>query len=184
MKNNKIVLLALTAIISIFAGCKKDKTEPTELSKLPTATQIGANTVGCLVNGKAWVAQRNDCSIFCEASFKVLYNGANGGNLGITAININIAEGINQGILIGFDSTNFKSNFIYSQVTSLSMGFTFINNSEYIRSWNPLVTCTGLINLTTYNLQSGIISGTFEFTLSKPNTQPIVVTEGRFDKKL
>ena len=34
-----------------FNSCKKDKTEPTEISKLPAATQTGANTFGCLVNG-------------------------------------------------------------------------------------------------------------------------------------
>ena len=164
------------------AGCKKEKIA--EIDKLPAATQTGANTFGCLVNGKAWVAQRNDCRIFCDASFKVLYDAGNGGNLGITALFINLSEGIDQGILIGFDSTNFKSKFMYTQSNSLSMGFTFINNSQYTRSWDSLVTCTGTINLTTYNLQTGIISGTFEFTLSKPNTEAIIVSHGRFDKKL
>jgi hypothetical protein len=183
MKQVKLLLLII-ACANIFAACKKDKTEPTELSKLPSATQTGANTFGCLVNGKAWVAQRNDCSIFCDASFKVLYDGGNGGNLGITALFIKVPEGINKGILIGFDSTNFKSKFIYNQSTSLSIGFTFINNSQYTRSWDSLVTCTGSINLTNYNLQNGIVSGTFEFTLSKPNAETIIVTDGRFDKKL
>ena len=168
------------------AGCKKSKPSValTEFEKLPPITQTGANTFGCLADGKAWVAQRNDCSIFCEPSFKVLYDGGNGGNLGITALSINLQEGVNQGILIGFDSTNFKSQFIYNQNNSLSIGFTFINNSQYTRSWDSSVLCTGSINLTTYNLQTGIVSGTFEFILSKPNTEAIIVSHGRFDKKL
>ena len=184
MKEITKITILFFAIASIFTQCKKTKTEPTELSKLPAATQTGANTFGCLVNGKAWVAQRNDCSIFCQASFKVDYSGTNGGNLGITATNIKTGEGVDEGILIGFDSTNFKSKFIYSQTTSLSIGFTFIKNSIYFRSWDSLTACTGTINLTTYNLQTGVVSGNFEFTLTKPNAQPIIVTEGRFDKKL
>ena len=177
-----ITVIILSTLLSV--SCKKTKIEPTELSKLPAATQTGANTFGCLVNGKAWIAQRNDCNIFCDASFKVEYTGINGGNLGITATNIKTGEGVDEGILIGFDSTNFKSKFIYSQATSLSIGFTFIKNSIYFRSWDSLTACTGTINLTTYNLQTGVVSGNFEFTLTKPNAQPIIVTEGRFDKKL
>jgi hypothetical protein len=183
MKQIKL-LLFIIACANIFAQCKKTKIETTELEKLPPATQTGANTFGCLVNGKAWVAQRNDCSIFCPESFKIIYNSSNGGNLSITGLNININEGIDQGILLGIDSTNFKSTFIYNITSAQNMGFTYINNSTYTRSWDSLVTCTGSIKLTSYNLQTGIISGVFDFTLTKPNTTNIIVTDGRFDKKL
>ncbi len=179
MKN---IIVIITLMLLCAVGCKKEKIA--EIDKLPAATQTGANTFGCLVNGKAWVAQRNDCNFFCDASFKVIYDGGNGGNLGITGLFINLQEGINQGILLGFDSTNFKSQFIYNQNHASAIGFTFIDNSQYTRSWDSLVSCTGSINLTAYNLQTGIVSGTFEFTLVKPNSEAIIVTNGRFDKKL
>ena len=76
--------MIIIACANIFTACKKDKTETTELSKLPAATQTGANTFGCLVNGKAWVAQ-NDCFYLCDSPFKILYDGALGGNLYIKA---------------------------------------------------------------------------------------------------
>ena len=176
--------MIIIACANIFTACKKDKTETTELSKLPAATQTGANTFGCLVNGKAWVAQRNDCSIFCPLSLKVMYDGNNGGNLSITGFNININEGIDQGIIIGLDSTDFKSNFIFNASTANNIGFTYINNSIYTRSWDSLIVCTGSVKLTSYNFQTGIISGTFDFSLTKPNSPTIIVTNGRFDKKL
>lgn len=43
----KLMLL----ILLLFAACKKD-----ELKLLPDATQTGADTMGAIVNGKAWVA--------------------------------------------------------------------------------------------------------------------------------
>ena len=177
------LLLVVLASTLLAASCKKTETQLTELQKLPPATQTGANTFGCIVNGKAWVAQRNDCNIFCDPSFKVVYDPINGGNLSIEAIFIDLSPGRDQGILIGLDSTNFKRQFGYAP-NSQSIGFTFINSLNFTRSWDSLVACTGSINLTTYDLQNRIVAGLFEFTLTKPNTEAIVVTSGRFDKRL
>ncbi len=182
MKRIKI-LLVLFAFANMLAACKKDK-DLTELEKLPPATQTGANTFGCLVNGKAWVAQRNDCNILCDPSFKLNYDPANGGNIGIKSVQIQIQSHIDESILIGFDSTNFKSDFVYSNLTQLSIGFTYIKDLVYVRSWDPDVSCTGFIKLTKYDIQQGIFSGIFEFRLVKTNGNTITVTDGRFDKKL
>lgn len=51
-------LLFITLFFSFMSlltasGCKKNKLS--ELDKLPPATQTGANTFGCLVNGKAYL---------------------------------------------------------------------------------------------------------------------------------
>lgn len=55
MPNNKLsIALALIALI-LLLSCDDDINP--ELEKLPPATQIGANTCGCLVNGKAWVSE-------------------------------------------------------------------------------------------------------------------------------
>ena len=61
MKNNSLLLLCM-GIILCFAQCKKTKTEIpdpilplTEADKLPAITQTGANTIGCLLNGVAWL---------------------------------------------------------------------------------------------------------------------------------
>lgn len=42
--------------------CKLQKNKPTktELEKLPPITQIGANTFGCLINGKAWIPENEN----------------------------------------------------------------------------------------------------------------------------
>ena len=185
MKKCTLFLLVLLFATLLAASCKKEKAQdnPTELEMLPPATQTGANTFGCLVNGKAWTVQNKDCSIICDDPFKVFYDGANGGNLTIIGKNIDGAKPINQSIIIGLDSTNYKNTFILNTNNALHLGFTFVNNNLFIRSWDSLVMANGNVMLTKYDLANGIISGNFEFSLIKPNNETINITNGRFDKK-
>ena len=44
--------LCLYVMLVMFASCKSCKKE---INALPDATQTGANTFGCLIDGKAWV---------------------------------------------------------------------------------------------------------------------------------
>ena len=44
-------------IVVMLFSCSKSGDNSAELAKLPPATETGANTCGCLVNGKAWVAK-------------------------------------------------------------------------------------------------------------------------------
>ena len=56
MKQYIIILMALAFITC----CKKTDSLDAELAKLPPITQTGANTFGCLVNGKAYIPSGND----------------------------------------------------------------------------------------------------------------------------
>ena len=186
MKNPSFIFLFI-AFTTIIVSCKKEKTAEDELAKLPLATQTGENTFGCLVNGKAWVAQ-TDCYFICDPSFKIYYDGEYGGNILITGILVDTKASINQNIVIGIDSTNFKTEFDYSKKPN-KIGFIYMDNNlqnecYQISSEDSNTITTGSIFLTKYDLQSGIISGTFEFTLTKSGCDTIKVTNGRFDKKL
>ena len=55
MKNSLIFIFCLL----LFNNCKKN-----EQDALPPATQNGANTFGCLVNGKPWVSTGKPASLF------------------------------------------------------------------------------------------------------------------------
>jgi len=57
----KKLFLLLTIIITL-SCCNKNDNQPTKpIDQLPPATQIGANTAGCLVNGEAFLS--NDQSV-------------------------------------------------------------------------------------------------------------------------
>lgn len=178
----------MIASLAIMVSCKKEKTLEDELAKLPPATQTGANTFGCLVNGKAWVAQNQDCFLLCDPSFKIYYDNNRGGYLSIDAVFKNSAAKIDQYIGIGIDSTKFRNSFQYSEFRD-HMGFIYSNmylpnDCKSIKSLDNLTMTIGSVAFTKYDLQSGIISGTFEFTLTKSGCDTIKVTNGRFDKKL
>jgi hypothetical protein len=185
MKKNNTLWLLLLALCSLFAACKKDSPQD-ELSKLPPATQTGANTFGCLVNGKAWVAQ-TDCKFLCDPAFKIYYDGAKGGSLTLIAVRKNANNNINDQIILSFDSTNYNTVHLYSNALHMVLSFTNYNNlsncGDLVSNANGVST-NGIITLSHYNLQSGIVSGTFNFSLSKTGCETVNVTDGRFDYKL
>lgn len=188
MKNKLSSLSLLLFILLSASTCKKQNTLEMELAKLPPATQTGQNTFGCLVNGKAWVAQNKDCFPYCDPSFKMYYDDAHAGNLLIIGILQHSKQSINQRIGIGIDSTNLKNKFDFSLKPN-NMGFYFMNSNltgdyYWINSMDANTLASGSVVLTKYDLQAGIISGTFEFSLYKPGCDTIKVTNGRFDKKL
>ena len=187
MKKITAILMLLFTLASIFSSCKKTKTEPTELSKLPAASQTGANTFGCLVNGKAWVAQ-TDCKFLCNSPFKVSYNPSFGGVIGVTGDWLNTANNIDQRIDMLIDSSNYKLlhniSIINPRHSARFIDYKLSNCGKYDHYDDSSVIHIGVVNLTRYDLSYGVISGTFNFTLTKPGCETINITEGRFDKKL
>lgn len=168
------------------SSCKKDKLV-NEIDKLPPATQTGANTFGCLVNGKAWIAQNKDCSIICDDPFKIFYDAGMGGNLFIKAFRKDNQNKVDDFISLPFDSTNF--NLLHNYQNRSHTIFSYRNNKnigsckEYI-SYDSTVITYGHVYLTKYDLQAGVVSGTFEIQLRKIGCEDINITNGRFDKKL
>ena len=177
MKNYKMFFLTFIAIISILASCKKDKTEPTELSKLPPATQTGAKIFGCLVNGKAYLPYK-DCSI-CTPPLQFYYDNTSGGQFGISAANLS------QTISIGIDSCISAKKYTYYADPNHPIRFAYrLNTYDALSVFDTLVVASGYLNMSRFDLTSGIFSGTFEFTLTKQGHETINVTNGRFDAKL
>ena len=55
MKRTFLLICSLLFITLTANKCKKDKTPENPVDQLPPETQIGANTFGCLVNGKVYI---------------------------------------------------------------------------------------------------------------------------------
>ena len=186
MKNPSFIFLFI-AFTTIIVSCKKEKTAEDELAKLPLATQTGANTFGCLVNGKAWVAQNQDCFLLCDPSFKMYFDSYRGGSLSLIAIWLDSKREIDQRLTLAFDSANFKMEHTFNSVDEIKFSFTNYNSiygCGNFHSIDSIVQTNGSIIISKYDLSADIISGTFQFTLFKPGCDTIKVTNGRFDKKL
>ena len=174
---HKIILLTWLVVFAttLGSGCKKNK--PSELEKLPAATQTGANTFGCLINGKAympggWDGNHSNYRVFVDAFDSSLgirtYNFETSKKLQLTIGSYGLFSGINLPFTIS-DRTKLGLLYIYDC-------YIGVNDSVY-RSGN--------LKITRYDLQNGIVSGEFNCIIYDPScTDTVRITHGRFDKKL
>ena len=186
MKKYTTLLLVLLATTFLAASCKKEKAQDTrtELEKLLPITQTGANTFGCLVDGKAWLPNGTkpqnggpNIQVYVDPTFQ-------GGRFSIT----------------GHQYNNFQSKVSFGSANCTSAGYFDLtqplNGVDYTRFVNGQSTCEfssfdagtfrqGFFNISRYDLTNGIFSGTFEFTIKSQNCgDTIKITNGRFDVKL
>jgi hypothetical protein len=170
-------ILPLLLLPLAFAGqCKK-----TDLSELPPATQTGANTFGCLVNGKAFLPSGYDGS---KPNFKLVIDPAfQNGNFDLIVYRL-----VNDKYeSISFFSNNIKAVGTYNIHSGQNLYFDYINditNCKYLFSNDTY--SDGVLKINKYDLITGIFSGEFECKVFDQTTScdTIRITNGRFDKKL
>jgi len=139
-----------------------------------------------LVNGKAFVPN-NGCNFLCTPAFQAFYDNSNGGTFSVQA-DLTSPSSIYD-MFIGFGTTNCSTVSTYT-IGSNDLGITYWNYKEANQACTTFFGTDSSINRAGYiiiekiDLQNGIISGTFEFTLSKPGCETISITNGRFDAKL
>ena len=183
-----ILLLAFTSCSS----CKKQP-EPSPESKLPPATQTGANTAGCLINGQPWIP--NGGGLFSQVP-------AIGGIWGVKdkfiiisfyASNPSYTETIsiliNDYKVLGERPMMFDT-YIYPNSNG---GLTSPQNYGYYsqdfpspigtKEYMTTSKAVGKVTLTQFHeLRSdGPVSGTFEFDAVDGSGKIIKITNGRFD---
>ncbi len=173
------LLLPLAAALLGLSQCKKR--DPSPEAQLPPATQTGANTFGCLVNGKTWTPQGYDGS----SNYTVFYDRSyRNGTLNIAAYRYEPGDdNSRQDIIIFSDSLTTTGNYpltIANHQEALFYGS--LNQCEFRQYGNHYR--RGSLTITRLDLQAGIISGTFAFTLYRPGCDSVRVTQGRFDKRL
>lgn len=177
MKRKLLRVLIFTGIASLLIHCECKKNILGLQEQLPPATQTGANTFGCYVNGKLWVPKGNVGRTNPYISFDPSYHG---GSLGIGVYRI-LNSTVRQYIYIYSDSVNNTGTFDLSNLNKGSVLFNFSISCNYDR--DSLISRKGNLTITNFDLQHQIISGTFQFTLAKPGCDTVKVTDGRFDMK-
>lgn len=175
----KLFLYVALLLLSQCSKCKDN--DPAPEAQLPPATQTGANTFGCLVNGEAWTP----VGFNGYANYVVNYDPSyRNGTLNIAAYRLSGNGGNQQDV--GVYSDSLRSVGVYPLTTRGKHGAVFLNRQTDCRYYSTDVAtyCRGTLTITRLDLQAGIVSGTFAFTLYKPGCDSIRVTQGRFDKKL
>ena len=196
---NKKVIIALLAIIS-FASCSKEEggtlVTQQQTLQLPAATQTGANTFGCYINGKLLVPRNGSGTVGGADRGATLWGGYPN-STDYYEIDIrDYKSNRTAQILIHIQAAHL--NGVGDYIIDLSNGMSNIdglnhnyihcrvfneatNSYQYYRSFNN----SGLIKITRYDYPNGIISGTFSCRVinSANPADEIEITQGRFDFK-
>ena len=156
----KIVLILL--ITFTLSSCNNDDDKPkTELEKLPPATQTGANTFGCLLDGKAFLPGNfpNATNCFYQLVDGEYYFALNTSNINEDDLLISI------GLIT--NAKQIEQNGQYA----LEGIFTTTDGVSY----------TGELHITHLNETNYTVSGTFWFDIIDFQGNVHQIREGRFD---
>ena len=160
-------------------SCSDDDDTPNcqGIDCLPPATQTGAGTFGCLVNGEPFYAfgsvqcqyQLIDGEYFFGVGFS--RGCCFPRSIGIVGENIQLS---------------LESDFILSTTDSGNMfaeiGFVYDENLPGVISNTTDINNTGTLTITKFDEENQIISGIFEFEILNPDDGEVYqITEGRFD---
>ncbi|SHE75437.1 hypothetical protein SAMN05444278_10543 [Psychroflexus salarius] len=176
MKN----LILLIAIGLTLCCCSNDD-DNNNGETLPPATQTGANTVGCLVNGEVFLPKSEGINpaVVCnyeyeegEFYFNLVFSDLRG--TGVKTVSVRTSE-----IALQADSTYSldQDNTIFDSFIG-GGGLYGINATNYFYTNSAN---TGELTITRLDLSNSIISGTFWFDAINDKGDIVEIREGRFD---
>lgn len=152
---------------------------------LPPATQNGANTFGCMINGKPWVAEiapnildpalrKLDMS-YDETLTGAFYN--NTFSLFARLVNDTTSQSV---VVSGFKLE--KTGLLDTASNSLSI--TYRLHSPFLKTYEIDKNLPSRFEITKLDTLANICSGRFEFyVISSDKADTLFITEGRFDKR-
>ena len=168
--------IILVSLILFTIGCDSDDTNDCQcINCLPEATQTGAGTFGCLVNGEPFVDNSGNFNCFYQ-----LVDGEYFFNISPNFEGKKLVE-----LDLGSNGVNFSnsSNFIISDYSIGNGGAAFFISGES-RNIQTNINRTGICDINYFNNENNIISGTFEFEIYDEVTQTLyIITDGRFDSQ-
>ena len=170
----KQLLIVLTLILTL-SCCKDDDVTPINpIDQLPPATQTGANTFGCLLDGKAFLPDGRHLSLDC------IYQFVDGGYH--FALQGNRRDELSHKITIAL-GTN-KLEIEQGETYNLFENIDGNANGVYAYSINISYTTqihTGKLTITKLDQINQIVSGTFWYDIKDYNDVVHHIREGRFD---
>ncbi|MCR5890347.1 DUF6252 family protein [Hymenobacter sp. J193] len=187
-RQSRFLLPVLVA--TLLVGCGKEYfPEP----QLPAATQTGAQTAGCKVNGTNWVPVNVD--LFTSPPIVAHYNGDSQNHQFTLSLSYSSADKdsplYDTSVHLSVLDVRAPGSYVLDQVARPELANTAPSYASFIYEApspsTPLFTGPqhlGQIVITRLDTVAHVIAGTFEFTAQERNGSATVqVTEGRFDVK-
>jgi Family of unknown function (DUF6252) len=176
----------LLIIFLSLLGCKKHKTSGNPLDQLPPETQTGANTFGCLVDGKVFLPEGPSLSPILQCAYQYLNtNYSQGYFFQLSAKEKGNKECELFSISLGTDSLEIFENKTY-QLVNYNIGNAAAQYSNFYAcgqfiNYNTSSTVNGELLIKKFDEINQIASGTFWFNAVDANGDTVKVTDGRFD---
>ncbi len=177
----QLVVLGLFLLLSGLS-CEKEYPPGTpEIYKLPPITQTGADTFGCLVDGKAFTPKGTWGSSGLQLYYQYV-NNAYHFNIGVTRNEINAPL---RGMQIRSHGIQLevKNYELTEPDLPLSFGAFYTIYPDYaeIDKYQTNSMVKGEITISRFDLANQIVSGTFWFDAINKDGKTVQVREGRFD---
>jgi len=162
----------LFATLIVFNSCKK-----TQLESLPPASTNGSNTIGCLIDGQAFVGADTHDLFNPLKGIDGYYSYASGLSVEGTASSNYITTFVSVNVNSPLSAKSFPVGGPSSN--SLSISYSGTANGDYITDTLHL----GTVTITRFDTINHVYSGTFEGTVADKSSNIKHVTSGRFDFK-
>ena len=177
----KFILLIVTSLF--LYSCSNGDIPFSGKDQLPPETQNGANTVGCLVNGKVFIPHQEglnaalSCDYFSDEDgyryFNLVFKDSRG--TGVKTVSVRTGQ-------IDFEENSvYVLNVANTMFPYLGGGGVFSINASNYYFTNTIK--TGELKITHLDPQKSIISGTFWFDAVNEAGEQVEIRQGRFDMK-
>lgn len=182
-----ILSIFLLAIFTLFTESSCHKSKPVSpLDQLPPATQTGANTFGCLINGQVFKPKGSSLSgpnLWCAYQY-LQDNYDTGYFFQLNAGDLSSATNIT-GIGIFTNSLAINSGETYKLVSNHIPGQAYGLYDKYNLQGSEIyytsLELPGELNITKFDSLKQIVSGTFWFNVINNLGDTVKLTNGRFD---
>ncbi len=175
----KITPFLISAFLVLTTACNDDDNDPVNpIDQLPPATQVGAQTFGCLVDGEILTPNslgNNNFNAFYQEIDGFYYLGismSSGSGIDTRALSI---QGTKTELI------QEKEYLLVSENDGKFNGLLIEGGGNEKLTVRTTDSKPGKLIITNYDPENFILSGTFEFTVLDDAGKEIKITDGRFD---
>ena len=173
----KTTFVIIFAACTLFTSCKKDHEDT-----LPPATQTGAGTFGCKINGKVYVPKGSSGTGTPNPRIQYDFNLNGQPYLVIDTKRYN-GSNVDGSVEIYFSHVTQTGQFTIPTNFGYAVGWSSFIPGCGVGNLDPSVQAWGGGQITKLDIPNHIISGTFDIKAIKPGCDTIRITDGRFDIK-
>ncbi|MBX7204196.1 MAG: hypothetical protein K1X81_02120 [Bacteroidia bacterium] len=167
MKNSPNNIIALSFLGLLLCSCWNQNDDPKPPDQLPPYSQIGANTMGCLVNGRVFIPIKHDLYGY---SFEYYQNDL---TLYIDRDGERVYIALNDKSVI--DTGEYDLTYIETKRIAIYYP------PPFAKAFGTNPTHTGKLHIRYWDKQKHIMAGTFHFDAVREDSALVHITQGRFD---